>query len=128
MNTGLWIPGSGDSMKFTGFFNEQQTTRERNARMKEMHSLEELQEQVEQLTLVNTALWSLLKEKLQLTDQELQAHMQQPPAPAQGIDEPAIACPECHHDLPPHAHRCMYCGFILPLSGVPIAPAQQPGA
>lgn len=77
-----------------------------------------LQAQVERLLIITEALWSILKEKHTLDDQELLRRMVQIDLRDGRLDgrvaaTPPEPCPKCHRVVAKGAVRCMYCGEPL---------------
>lgn len=77
-----------------------------------------LQAQVERLLIVTEALWSILKEKNALDDQELLRRMVQIDLRDGRLDgrvaaTPPEPCPKCRRVVAKGAVRCMYCGEPL---------------
>jgi hypothetical protein len=70
---------------------------------------------VDQLALINMALWSLIQERTGLTDEDLQQRMQEidlADGQADGkVGTPLQTCPHCHKTLSQKHQRCIYCGF-----------------
>ena len=59
--------------------------------------------------IINETLWEIMKEKLNLTDDILQAELSK-------IDlreSTSKECPKCHHMIAPHHPICIYCGQVL---------------
>lgn len=113
------------SIDFTNFWNDRAKRREAQQRalgeeVKTMHSMEELQDHIEQLTLMNMALWSILKEKLGVTDELLVARLKEIDAADGTVDgkvthQQLSECPQCHHPLSANMTHCLYCGYTPPL-------------
>lgn len=74
-----------------------------------------LEDRVNKLTLINMALWSLLKETTDLTDEALARRVAELDASDGQIDgrtRPRIvACPQCGQTLSQKHNRCLYCGY-----------------
>ncbi|MHB9130901.1 MAG: hypothetical protein ACYDBB_07395 [Armatimonadota bacterium] len=74
-----------------------------------------LQAQVDKLTLVNMALWSLLKEKAGLTNEQLRRRIEQIDLADGQLDgrvrTEAKICPQCRRVISARHHRCLYCDF-----------------
>lgn len=81
-----------------------------------------LQRRVETLALTCQALWELLRERAQLTDEELLRKMheidardgRQDGAMSRGI----VKCPQCARPNGTNARRCIYCMSELPVAHV----------
>ena len=68
----------------------------------------ELEHRVERLALACNAMWSLLRTQTGLTDQQLQAKIQQIDA-VDGARHP-VQCGGCGRQIIPRHGKCMYCG------------------
>jgi len=78
-----------------------------------------LEGRVNQLTLVNMALWSLLKERVGLTEDELIARVEEIDMRDGSLDgrltEAPVCCPNCGRTLSKKHDRCLYCGYEAPV-------------
>lgn len=86
--------------------------------------VEELEQRVESLLLVNMAMWSILKERLGVTDEQLAARVKEidlkdgrldgrvgaPPATASPAAGDVIRCTACNRAMSARHKVCMYCG------------------
>ena len=86
-------------------------------------SVERLEERVDRLTLVCTAMWSVLRQRTGATDAELLAAVQEIDLRDGVLDgrhsPPPIECPACRR-LSHRRHRfCMYCEAPLPQDPLP---------
>jgi hypothetical protein len=77
-----------------------------------------LQAQVERLLIVTEALWTILREKTGLDEQELLRQMVQIDLRDGKLDgrvasTPPEPCPKCHRIVSKGAIRCLYCGEPL---------------
>src|SRR5438270_6899168 len=76
---------------------------------------QEMAYRLDRLTLANMALWSLLKEKVGLTEEELVARMQEIDLRDGQVDgrvrQEIAICPNCQQTLSRKHHRCLYCGY-----------------
>jgi len=77
-----------------------------------------LQEQVEKLTLICMAMWSLIKEKTALTEQDLENRVHEIDL-SDGVADGRVQtqvreCPQCGKTLSKRLQRCMYCGYQPP--------------
>lgn len=79
---------------------------------------EGLQQRLDNALLAMEAMWTLLRDRHQLKDDELVARMVE-------IDEsdgildgkvrrPPRACPQCRRTIPTRFPRCLYCGVVVP--------------
>ena len=77
--------------------------------------IRDLQFDVARLTLLNQALWELIRGRLDLTDQDLEAMAQEVDL-RDGVKDGQItntpmACPNCGRVSGSKQYRCMYCGM-----------------
>lgn len=80
-------------------------------------SVERLEAQVQRLTLINQAIWSLLREATGLTDEHLTCRVQELEAAHLGATAGATGpqhCPQCGKTLSQKHHRCLFCGYQAP--------------
>jgi len=76
--------------------------------------VDELERRVNALTLASTALWALLKERTDLTEEDLLARMRDLDL-ADGCEDSKITkqvlrCPACDRVMNPRHKQCLYCG------------------
>lgn len=80
-------------------------------------NIEEMEERIDKLALVNYALWSLLEERLGVTEDELVARVQDLDLKDGKLDGRVqggvINCPDCQRPLSQRHRKCLYCGFEL---------------
>lgn len=73
-----------------------------------------LEQRYEQLRLINMALWNLLKDRLQLSDADLAAHVDALRAEAATVGQDRnpelIECTKCRRKIPAKSATCLYCG------------------
>jgi hypothetical protein len=73
-----------------------------------------LEERLEKLILINMALWEMLKERTELTEQDLMNKIQEidlRDGQADGkFDRGIQKCPKCDRTMSPKHNRCLYCG------------------
>ena len=84
----------------------------RSARREAEHSAEtsrELRERVEQLSLFCMALWSLLRDRTDITDEDLAARIEKLDLENAARDE-IRNCSACGRVLSRRHQRCLYCG------------------
>jgi len=90
----------------------------------EMHAIvKELDHQIARLSLLNQAMWEILHEKLQISQEELEAKAREIDL-RDGIQDGrvtdvALKCPTCGRISNSRHHKCLYCGqlFEKPLFG-----------
>jgi hypothetical protein len=110
------LPSSPES------FNElwsDQRAREAEAEQKRREtSLAELVDRVERLNLICMAMWSLMKEKTDLTEDDLRNRIQEIDLSDGVLDGrvriAAGACPKCGRMMSSRFKRCLYCGEVAP--------------
>ena len=86
-------------------------------------AIQDLSHHIERLSLLNQALWELLREHLNLTDADLQAKALEVDL-RDGVQDDkmttrAVACPTCNRVSSSRHFKCLYCGqlFERPLFG-----------
>jgi hypothetical protein len=77
--------------------------------------VDELRHDLDRLMLVTEALWRIVREKSQCTDEELVQRIQEIDMEDGRLDgrkapTPARDCPHCQRKLLKHQPRCFYCG------------------
>ena len=74
----------------------------------------EMQRRIDKLTLINMALFSLLEEKLGLTQEQLADRVRDIDLSDGALDgraaPPAIKCPRCSRVMSVRHKKCLYCG------------------
>lgn len=80
-----------------------------------MREVEELRQDVDRLLLINEALWRIVRERLELTDEDLVHRIQDIDLEDGRLDgrkapSPPRPCPHCQRMLSKHKPRCLYCG------------------
>jgi hypothetical protein len=78
-------------------------------------AMRRLEDRVNQLTLINMALWSLLQETTGLTEEQLVARVHELDL-RDGVINGRVRskitqCPQCQQTLSQKHLRCLYCGF-----------------
>jgi hypothetical protein len=73
-----------------------------------------LEDRIDRLLLTNIAMWSLLRDSMGLTDQDLVNKIQQidlQDGLADGkVSRSPATCPQCKRTFAPRHRRCLYCG------------------
>jgi hypothetical protein len=73
-----------------------------------------IEARLDQLTLINMALWSLLKERTGLTEEDLARRMQEIDLSDGQLDGkvrvPVTSCPRCQRAVSRKHNRCLFCG------------------
>lgn len=73
-----------------------------------------LESRVDQLSLVNMALWSLVRERFQLSDADLERRVQEIDLSDGRLDgrvnAPTRTCSSCGRKMATRHSRCIYCG------------------
>jgi hypothetical protein len=77
-------------------------------------SIAGLQSRIDTLVLINMAMWSLLRDKLELTEEELKEKVHEIDmldGVADGkVTKHVLRCGECERIMSPRHKRCVYCG------------------
>ena len=110
---GFWVAGLEQAMQPTP----------KAAKPDSSGRIRELEHHVQRLQLLNQALWELLREKLQLSDEDLQAKAHEVDM-RDGVEDglmtnTALKCPTCGRVSSSKHWRCLYCGqqFQKPVMG-----------
>ena len=76
-----------------------------------------LREQVERMALLNQSLWELMRERLQLTDADLEKIAQEVDLRDGRLDgrlsEHPLQCPKCGRVSSSRHRKCLYCGLLF---------------
>ena len=94
-----------------------QTTAENSARRSEsvVGNVDHLQARLDKLTLINMAMWSLLQEVSDLTEEDLIERVKQIDLSDGAMDGKVRAkaqkCPQCERVMSSRHSRCLYCGY-----------------
>ncbi len=79
--------------------------------------LRDLQDQLERSSLLNQALWELLRERVKLTDEDLLAKAHEVDmrdgAPDGKMTPTAVRCPSCERVCNSRHAKCLYCGQLF---------------
>lgn len=80
-----------------------------------IHLLHRLSDRVDRLTLINMALWSLLKERTGLSEEDLAQRIQEIDLADGQLDGKVRVqiqmCPHCQRTLSQKHNRCLFCGY-----------------
>jgi hypothetical protein len=83
-----------------------------------VHAVQSLESRVNSLTLVNTALWSLLQERLGLSEEQLADRVKEIDLSDGRLDgkvAPTVGvCSTCNRTMSERHRRCIYCGADSP--------------
>ncbi len=82
-----------------------------------------MEERLDQLALACAAMWQLLRERTNMTEQDLADRMvlldsHDIPADPKAAAHTINKCPKCSHNISPKHRRCLYCGYQLPATVV----------
>ena len=77
-------------------------------------NVESLIDRLDKLTLVNMAVWSLVSEQLELTEEQLVERVREIDL-ADGVEDGKVTaqvakCPKCGRVMSPRHKKCLYCG------------------
>ena len=75
--------------------------------------LKALQQTVGRLSLASAAMWSLVKQRTELTDQDLVTRLRRMEGEQADGKSLAAKCTKCGRTVPPRKSRCIYCGEKL---------------
>jgi hypothetical protein len=74
----------------------------------------QLADQLERTLLACEGMWTLVRDKLGLTDEDLVARINEIDLSDGRLDgkvrKTAVACPKCNRTISPRLPKCMYCG------------------
>jgi hypothetical protein len=77
-------------------------------------ALESLEDRVDRLMLVNMALWELLRERTELSEEDLLQKVQEidlrDGKPDGKVSQEIAKCPKCNRTMSTRHGRCLYCG------------------
>jgi hypothetical protein len=117
--TGLWMAGMGHGMQGPrmGAGTTARVSNTESMALQTQEGVRELRHQVERLSLLNQALWELIRDKAGLTDADLQRMAEEidmRDGKADGkMDGGAVTCPTCHRVSNAKHYKCMYCGELF---------------
>ncbi len=116
----IWMGGMGHAMQ--GGYGSRKGSQgsasaAANAALETQESIKELRHQVDRLSLLNQALWELVREKAGLTDADLE-RMAKEIDLRDGKEDGklgggAVTCPTCMRVSNAKHYKCMYCGELF---------------
>ncbi len=95
----------------------QQASAEKIAAVSQKTEIQELREQVSRLALLNQAMWELVRERLQVTDADLEKAAQEVDL-RDGVQDGRMSahplqCPRCKRVSNSRHKKCLYCGLLF---------------
>ena len=115
----FWTNRSLGSM---GPYNVAATAEAQSAAREAQESAHDTDERLDQLLLVCAAMWELIREKTNLTEEDLinrVAIIDARDGTADGkISQTPVKCPKCHRTVAAKHQRCLYCGYQMPIDSV----------
>lgn len=118
---GIWYGGVSSMTTPSG--GSAQSSRAESMAIQSKNQAKEVEHQVQRLSLLNQALWEILRDRLKMTDADLEQIAQEidmRDGRADGkISGTAVKCPNCGRISNSKHYRCMYCSleFEKPLFG-----------
>ncbi len=115
---GMFFPTGGlDPLNSSDSLARQTANAAMQAATSQKSEIELLREQVERITLLNQALWELVRERLQLSDADLEKSAQQVDL-RDGVQdgrmsEHPLQCPKCGRVSNSRHKKCLYCGLLF---------------
>jgi ribosomal protein S27AE len=83
------------------------------------HKVGNLADRVDQLTLVCKAMWALIQDCTDLTEEDLLKKVQEMDVHDGVVDgkvsRPVQGCPKCKRPMSAEHRKCLYCGFVKPI-------------
>lgn len=116
LNSFLWGMTLARSAHAAEAVSGNETARELGARQAERaaRAVERFEQRIDRLALLSMALWSLLKEHTDLTEDDLLERVRQidlTDGKEDGKAKKRVAkCPKCGRTMSPRHGRCLYCG------------------
>jgi hypothetical protein len=120
---GLWYGGAGGLGNMSSSASSAQSSRAESMAIQGKQEVNALEHQIERLSLLNQALWEILRDRLKMTDADLERVAQEidlRDGREDGkITGTAMKCPSCGRVSNSKHYRCMYCSleFEKPLFG-----------
>lgn len=107
---------TGPYVDWQSFWTNRRANQASNQINRAESEIEQLHERVENLALICMAMWSLLKEKTALTEDDLKQRVHEIDQ-ADGVVDgkmtttPVQTCPKCGNTLSKRYRKCLYCGY-----------------
>jgi len=112
--TGFDFDGGMAGGGFTGGYHSSQANSASSEARSASRDAQYAEERLERLTLVCMAMWSLIQDKTNLTEEDLKQRVQmldQMDGEADGKASRGVSkCHKCDRTLSPRHQKCMYCG------------------
>ena len=109
MSLGFWYPSMRASANASA-----DASRASSAARDASRSVDELEQQVDRLTLISWALWTLIQEETKLTEQDLMERVKNldlMDGSADGkVTRQVATCSSCNRVMSQRHQRCIYCG------------------
>lgn len=98
----------------TFYARASEVTKNRNHTDRVGRAVEQLEQRIDRLSLVNEALWTLLRERVGVTDAELLERIREVDLSDGRLDgkvrRKPVDCPGCKRTVSNRHDRCLYCG------------------
>jgi hypothetical protein len=105
-------------MHFFGLYRQpHQGTTASHAGDRAKSKADSIEQRLDQAMVTMEAMWTLLRERLQVTDEELATRIVEVDESDGVLDgkvrRPPKACPHCRKTIPGRFLRCLYCGEVI---------------
>tara|TARA_R110001592_G_scaffold254843_3_gene518328 strand:- start:1474 stop:1845 length:372 start_codon:yes stop_codon:yes gene_type:complete len=113
----LWMSGMGQGLHGRSAAGSVRSASADNQALESRENIRELRHQVERLSLLNQALWELIRDKAGLTDADLE-RMAKEIDLRDGTEDGkmgggAVTCPTCLRVSNAKHYKCLYCGELF---------------
>jgi len=110
---------NGPYVDWQSFWSKRHAQQANNHVNRAEEEIGQLHERVENLALICMAMWSLIREKTELTEDDLKKRVHEIDQADGVVDgkittSPVQACPKCGNTLSKRFRRCLYCGYEAP--------------
>lgn len=107
-----FFPDTTPLVDFHNFLERQRSEREiKDAKA----AIDRYEEQIDRLTLACMAMWSIIKEKLNVTEEDFIKRIEEIDKQDGQLDGKlriqVSNCPQCHRAMSVRHNRCLYCGY-----------------